>query len=755
MKTQVSTAPLTTDTSFSFTSQDLDIADVFEASALPFNPLGNDFWNLERTTLYQPKFNISDILKEETVADVNLVGRNDVVHEEPLNQTLIRSSLPLSVQTLSQHQIEKLSGEIPYVCLNPAKVTAQWTVMVYLNGDNNLEQAALDDFLEMSGVGSTNNVNIVVLLDRIPNDPFWNIVGYSTDYGNWTGTQAGLINLGDLPFSNWGNDWGEMNLGDPDSLVDFVNAATYTFPANNYALVVWDHGNGWGGSSFDDSSGGDGLTQQEINDALSSIPVEIGLFAYDACLMGMLECAYEVGDHASIFVASEAIVPGNGFPYDDILAALVSQPNMSPADLGSQIVSDYGTHYDYHGDGDETMSSINLESIAQLTAQVSALAVEFINNATTADYDLLADLRDQLYPLGCGTYNGDEVLDAVDLGYLLYNITLWDFSDSIQSAAQVAFDTYFGSTILANYEGDNIWSSGLSIYFPDAGDYNPAYAMASSFTADTAWDEFLVWFGNYSPFQTGGYFNFAQYARFQLLDEGVHLPAPGVTINGLQLSYLFDETHYLAENPDVAAAVHTGYFVSGFDHFAQFGVLEGHDPSLLYDEEYYLTHNPDIAQAVTDGLLNSGLQHFLYYGHGEGRDPSSLFTQADYLTNNPDVAIAIDNGLLQSAFQHYTQCGCVEGRQPDLSLYSEAYYLQHNPDVAAAVASGVLTDGFEHYVYFGQGEGRDPSALFDESAYLANNLDVAAAVTSGLLSSGFDHFITCGRAEGREAIAVV
>ena len=56
-----------------------------------------------------------------------------------------------------------------------------WTFMVYLDGDNNLESAAVNDFLEMSSVGSSSNVNIVALMDRIS--------GYDTSYGDWTDTR--------------------------------------------------------------------------------------------------------------------------------------------------------------------------------------------------------------------------------------------------------------------------------------------------------------------------------------------------------------------------------------------------------------------------------------------------------------------------------------------------------------------------------------------------------------------------------------
>ena len=43
-----------------------------------------------------------------------------------------------------------------------------WTVLVYQEGDNDLEDALIKDFNEMERVGSDDNINIVVQLDRSP-----------------------------------------------------------------------------------------------------------------------------------------------------------------------------------------------------------------------------------------------------------------------------------------------------------------------------------------------------------------------------------------------------------------------------------------------------------------------------------------------------------------------------------------------------------------------------------------------------------
>jgi len=43
---------------------------------------------------------------------------------------------------------------------------AEWTLMFYMDSDNNLEAAQLEDLGEMMTVGSSANINIVVLCDR-------------------------------------------------------------------------------------------------------------------------------------------------------------------------------------------------------------------------------------------------------------------------------------------------------------------------------------------------------------------------------------------------------------------------------------------------------------------------------------------------------------------------------------------------------------------------------------------------------------
>ena len=132
---------------------------------------------------------------------------------------------------------------------------ATWTFLVYMDGDNNLESAGVVDFLEMATVGSNSSLKIAVQFDRIS--------GYETTNGDWTDTRRGLVIAGGVPDASWGTSIGEANMGNPSTLVDFVNWGMANNPAQKYALVLWDHGGGLDGVCWDDT-GNDHLTNREV-----------------------------------------------------------------------------------------------------------------------------------------------------------------------------------------------------------------------------------------------------------------------------------------------------------------------------------------------------------------------------------------------------------------------------------------------------------------------------------------------------------
>jgi hypothetical protein len=135
----------------------------------------------------------------------------------------------------------------------------EWTVMVFMDGDNNLELDALQDFEEMAEVGSTDKVNIVVQLDRIGKYAVGEQDKDGNLYENWDETLRFYITKGmkperasalkeprcQSPEVKPPRVCTELNMGKGDVLRDFITWAKTQYPAQHYILVIWDHGQGY------------------------------------------------------------------------------------------------------------------------------------------------------------------------------------------------------------------------------------------------------------------------------------------------------------------------------------------------------------------------------------------------------------------------------------------------------------------------------------------------------------------------------
>ena len=118
----------------------------------------------------------------------------------------------------------------------PPPPPARWTFMAYMSADNNLEHWFVQEFDEEYGkVGSDQNVNVVLLADRTP--------GYAKQAGNWTDTRFFYVDRGTTAAD--GVSWGERNMGDPATLVEFIKVVRKNYPAEKYVLLLWGHSWAW------------------------------------------------------------------------------------------------------------------------------------------------------------------------------------------------------------------------------------------------------------------------------------------------------------------------------------------------------------------------------------------------------------------------------------------------------------------------------------------------------------------------------
>ncbi|UBF25612.1 hypothetical protein K9N68_29255 [Kovacikia minuta CCNUW1] len=334
---------------------------------------------------------------------------------------------------------------------------ANWTVMVYMAGDS-LEEFGIQDFLEMSAIGSSSNVNVVVQFDRT--------AGYADTHGDWTDTRRGVVQAGDTPDLNWGSSLGEVNMGDASTLYNFVDWGMANYQAENYAVIMWGHGDGFN-VSYDDTTG-DSISAIELNTVLGAASEEIDLVGTDACLMSSLDFTDAIRDNASVFVGSQELEPGTGWNYTPILQDLNRLPTMTAAQLGADIVYHYGEYYNSPGGNDpyteETLSAIDLSALRDSNSNslVDALNLFQITaafTATTYDTFALASYED-VYSNEFGAGNTPEYYD---IGNFYTSIADDEYiSSSIRAAAEGVLDAY-DDAIISNYSSVPGRSTGLSI----------------------------------------------------------------------------------------------------------------------------------------------------------------------------------------------------------------------------------------------------------------------------------------------------
>ncbi|NVM54509.1 MAG: hypothetical protein HWN66_12465 [Candidatus Helarchaeota archaeon] len=377
-------------------------------------------------------------------------------------------------------------------------IIPDWTYMVYLDADNNLDSYGIGDINEMEegyNDAVSSNVNVIVFIDR----EFSGAKTYKIQHDTSGSIVSPILTTGFLS---------EPNMGSKTTLKNFIIYVFNNFPAEHYVLDLWDHGSGIFGICWDDSSGNDKLTFDEVDEALveacSLAGETIDILTMDACLMQMLEVCYEMNDYVDYIVASEETIPGYGYPYDDMIDTLCDTPSQSPATYANAMVTDY--HASYSASYDTTLSAVNVTSgsinnlmaafnlfTAELNTQV-ATQKSAISSARAATqefyYDIFVDLYDFAYELE-SRVTGTDFKDTCD--WLMGNIS---------------------DAVLNSLEWNNPDAYGIAIYFPDnSGDYNSGYGTSIDLGEDTDWDLFLTtfYFGPTYHLDLDGY----------LLDDGI------------------------------------------------------------------------------------------------------------------------------------------------------------------------------------------------------------------------------------------
>lgn len=332
------------------------------------------------------------------------------------------------------------------------------TVLVYMIGSD-LESGGKNPSLGGEGTLNINemllahapaNANVVIETGganqsyRVGPVPDWkNVRRLSVDHQNLTEVE----NLG------------PVDMGQPQTLTDFITWAKRTYPARNYRLVLWDHGGGWTGYGVDENFDRHGFSvaqlAQSIQAAVAATGIHFDVIGFDACLMASVEVASALTPYADYLLASQENEPGSGWNWQ----ALVQNASADPRTFGKIVADAYllkQAQDKQPRDSVSTLSLVDLSKIAPVRAALVSLSQQ-LSPAVANAQSWLAIAQARSASLSFG---GSDETDIVSLTAHLGNESLAAEAASVLSKATAAAVVYSRNGSVFKDAG------GLSVYFP-------------------------------------------------------------------------------------------------------------------------------------------------------------------------------------------------------------------------------------------------------------------------------------------------
>jgi hypothetical protein len=355
----------------------------------------------------------------------------------------------------------------------PPAPDATWTVMVYMSGDNDLEYYVIDDIeTELAHTGSTDDVQIVALVDRAP--------GSDTRYEDWSTTKLYHVTKDMKADADSAlDDWGEKNMADPQTLIDFVDWTKDNYPADNYALYFWGHGWNWHpGFVMRDDTDDDTMDYEEKKAAIPELGF-LDVVGYDGCNMASIEVFNLWHGQATAVTSSQEFVFSEGIQYDLVLDQLTASPWMTADELAVATTESASK--------DRTWSAVAVDD----RFDVLMSAVEEWSRVVNDGLNANRKKYDRAFGATRSFWSEPTDKDLYDMAYEINRLVSDPTIRTTSQAVMAAVDEVVLHERHVNGYRD---AHGISIYHvskPSQMDDFPYYHDTVDFAQQTEWDEFL------------------------------------------------------------------------------------------------------------------------------------------------------------------------------------------------------------------------------------------------------------------------
>lgn len=323
-----------------------------------------------------------------------------------------------------------------------------YTIMVYMCGTDLESRSGMasKDIQEMLDANVSNNINLLIYTGGCTN---WKKSGISSSTNQIYQVKKGKLTLVK-------DDIGDLSMTDPNTLSSFIKWSGNNYPADRYALILWDHGGGSvSGFGYDEKHKSAGsMNLAKINQALTDGGLKYDFVGFDACLMATVETGLVLNSHSDYMIASEETEPGIGWYYTDWLTELNKDTSMSTLEIGQNIIDDYISRCQSQCPGNKT--TLSLVDLAELSATVPADLRNFAATTTemieSQQYQAVSTARSSTRE-----FNQSKI-DQIDLIDFAIKMNCMEGDELAQSLKGAVKYNRTSSSINNAY--------GLSIYFP-------------------------------------------------------------------------------------------------------------------------------------------------------------------------------------------------------------------------------------------------------------------------------------------------
>lgn len=327
------------------------------------------------------------------IASLSLTGCSNILDLFiPQNQSSSSTSEDISVTSDSHSESSSTSS-------NTDKKDA-YTILLYMCGSDLESENGLAslDIQEILSNSCPNDVNIVI---QTGGSSRWGICNYDSS-GNVT-SRNNVYNISSNKLGRYHVEGKKLitdaslpkaSMGVSSTLQSFITWGFQTYPAEQTALILWNHGGAMAGCCSDENYSGDMLNTAEVSSAVKGAMTSLKRsekftwIGYDCCLMSVADVASVNSQYFNYMVASQETEAGEGWDYDGWLPTLYKNTSISPSALLPRIcdsfVADFENNYVPYGyDNDQTLSVLDLSKMGAFTTAFNEYASNLGVNSST------------------------------------------------------------------------------------------------------------------------------------------------------------------------------------------------------------------------------------------------------------------------------------------------------------------------------------------------------------------------------------